>query len=236
MHSGKLFLIPNVIAEGTQRDVIPTQVLSVLPSIRNFLAEDIRTARRFLSSLGIYESIEALNFSVLNKDTKEVDVPDLMRPLAEGQNMGVISESGVPGVADPGALAVGWAHLNNVRVVPLVGPSSLILALMASGLNGQQFVFHGYLPIDQKKGADHLRALEKESKKKNQTQVFIETPYRNNQLFELLLKTLQKSTQLTVAIDITGTRESIRTQTIGKWLSEKHSWPKEPAVFLFLSQ
>ena len=228
-----LYLIPTVIAEGAN-NTIPSQVLSILPSINIFLAENVRTARRFLSSLNIYDSIEALTFHVLDKDTK--DVGALMGDLLTGKDIGVISESGCPGVADPGALAVAFAHANNIRVVPLVGPSSLLMAIMASGLNGQQFVFHGYLPIDSKQAAEQVRTMEKESKKKAQTQIFIETPYRNNQIFELLLKTLQKTTLLTVAIDITGKDENIRTQTIGKWLSTKPSWPKEPAVFLFLAQ
>jgi len=233
MGNGLLYLIPNVIAEGAN-ETIPAQVTTVLPTIRIFLAENIRTARRFLSSLGIYDSIEDLTFHLLDKDI--LDVSEMMKPLNEGHHIGVISESGCPGVADPGALAVAYAHANHIRVVPLAGPSSLLMALMASGLNGQQFVFHGYLPIDSKQGAESLKTMEKESKKKSQTQVFIETPYRNNQLFELLLKTLQKTTLLTVAVDITGTQESICTQSIGKWQSMKASWPKEPAVFLFLAQ
>jgi 16S rRNA (cytidine1402-2'-O)-methyltransferase len=233
---GRLYLIPNVISEGTQQATIPSHVTGVLPSIKTFLAEDVRTARRFLSGLAIYDSIEALSFHVLNKDTREADIAAMMQPVANGENIGVISESGCPGVADPGALAVAYAHANDIRVVPLVGPSSLLMALMASGLNGQQFVFHGYIPIDAKLAAEQLRAMEKESKKKNQTQVFIETPYRNNQIFELSLKTLQKTTMLTVAVDITGKNESILTQSVGKWQSVKVSWPKEPAVFLFLSQ
>ena len=204
----------------------------MLPSIKIFLAENIRTARRFLSSLRIYDSIEDLTFHVLDKDTK--DVAPLMSSIGK-ENIGVISESGCPGIADPGALAVAYAHVHNIRVVPLVGPSSLLMALMGSGLNGQQFVFHGYLPIDPKQAAEQLRAMEKESKKKAQTQVFIETPYRNNQLFELMLKTLQKTTLLTAAIDITGKQESIRTQTIAQWQSSKATWPKQPAVFLFLA-
>ena len=226
-----LYLIPTVIAEGAN-NTIPPQVLSVLPSIRIFLVENVRTARRFLSSLKIYDSIEALTFHVLDKDTQ--DVGALMSSISQN-NIGVISESGCPGVADPGALAVAYAHANNIQVIPLVGPSSLLMALMSSGLSGQQFVFHGYLPIDAKQAADSLRTMEKESKKKSQTQIFIETPYRNNQMFDLLLKTLQKSTLLTVAIDITGKQESIRTLPIAKWLSAKHIWPKEPAVFLFLA-
>jgi 16S rRNA (cytidine1402-2'-O)-methyltransferase len=228
---GKLYLIPNVIAEDAN-DTIPSQVLSVLPAVKIFLAENVRTARRFLSSLKVYDSIEDLTFHVLDKDTS--DVSELMKAIHD-ENIGVISESGCPGVADPGALAVAYAHANNIRVVPLVGPSSLLMALMASGLNGQQFVFHGYLPIDAKQAADQLRVMEKESKKKSQTQIFIETPYRNNQLFELMLKTLQRSTLLTVAIDITGMHESIRTQSITGWQSNKATWPKQPAVFLFLA-
>ena len=220
-NKGTLYLIPNILAEGTQNQVIPLQVARTLHFITIFLAEDIRTARRYLSSLSIYEKIEALSFHVLNKDTPAGEIAALMKPIADGENIGVISESGCPGIADPGALAVAWAHANNIRVVPLVGPSSLLMALMASGLNGQQFIFHGYLPIDAKLAAEQLRTMEKESKKKNQTQIFIETPYRNNQIFELSLKTLQKTTLLTVAIDITGKGESIRTQTIGKWQSSK---------------
>lgn len=231
MGIGKLYLIPNVIAENAN-DTIPPHVLSVLPSLKIFLVENVRTARRFLSSLKIYESIEDLTFHVLDKDTK--DIASIMSSITEN-DIGVISESGCPGVADPGALAVAYAHANNIRVVPLVGPSSILMALMASGLSGQQFVFHGYLPIDSKQGAESLKTMEKESKKKSQTQIFIETPYRNNQLFELLLKTLQKTTLLTVAIDITGKRENIKTQTIARWQSNKESWPKEPAVFLFLA-
>ncbi|HEX8061191.1 MAG TPA: SAM-dependent methyltransferase, partial [Cyclobacteriaceae bacterium] len=211
---------------------IPPQVLEVLPSIKIFLVENVRTARRFLSSLKIYDSVETLTFHVLDKDTK--DVSALIKPI-QHEDIGVISESGCPGVADPGALAVAYAHANNIKVVPLVGPSSLLMALMASGLNGQQFAFHGYLPIDTKEAAEQLRTMEKESKKKSQTQIFIETPYRNNQLFELMLKTLQKSTLLTVAIDVTGPHESIQTQTIGRWLLGKATWPKQPAVFLFLA-
>lgn len=164
------------------------------------------------------------------------EIGAMMEPLKGGQNIGVISESGCPGVADPGALAVAHAHTMGVRVIPLVGPSSLLMALMASGLNGQQFAFHGYLPIDAKLAADEIRAFEKESKKRSQTQIFIETPYRNNQVFGLLLKTLQKATHLTVAVDITGKEESILTQTIGKWQSTKTTLPKAPAVFMFLAE
>jgi 16S rRNA (cytidine1402-2'-O)-methyltransferase len=176
-----------VIADGTQEAVIPTSVKKELMNIHHFLAEDVRTARRYLSSLKIYDSIEPLQFSVLNKDTKETELSELFIPIQEGKNVGVLSESGCPGVADPGALAARFAHRNGITVVPLVGPSSILLSLMASGLNGQQFAFHGYLPIEGKESVDTIKKLEKESRSNNQTQIFIETPYRNNQLATNLL-------------------------------------------------
>jgi 16S rRNA (cytidine1402-2'-O)-methyltransferase len=235
MPVGKLYLIPNVIAENTQDAVITAQVKSVLPGITYFLAEDIRTARRFLSSLKIYDSIEPLHFDVLDKDTDPTVVRNLFSPVFEGFDMGVISESGCPGVADPGALAVRFAHENNIQVIPLVGPSSILLALMASGLNGQQFTFHGYLPIDTKEAEHSIRSLEKDSRLKNQTQIFIETPYRSNALFQLLLKTLGADTLLYVAQNLTGNNEAIKTAPIKKWKTSNKVLPKEPAVFLFLA-
>ncbi|HEX6892800.1 MAG TPA: SAM-dependent methyltransferase [Chryseolinea sp.] len=235
MPVGKLYLIPNVIAENTQDAVITAQVKSVLPGIIHFLAEDVRTARRFLSSLKIYDSIEPLHFDVLDKDTDPSVVGSLFSPVFEGFDMGIISESGCPGVADPGALAVRFAHDNNIRVIPLVGPSSILLALMASGLNGQRFTFHGYLPIDTKEAEHSIRSLEKDSRLKNQTQIFIETPYRSNALFQLLLKTLGADTLLCIAENLTGNNETIKTAPIKKWRTTNKMLPKEPAVFLFLA-
>jgi 16S rRNA (cytidine1402-2'-O)-methyltransferase len=231
---GVLYLIPNVISEGGS-DVIPASVKSVLLTISNFLAEDIRTARRYLSSLKIYPSIEALEFEVLNKDTNALLLGDLMRPIHEGKNLGVISESGCPGVADPGSMAVKYAHEHGIRVVPLVGPSSILLALMASGLNGQKFAFHGYLPIETKEISKTIRDLERESQTKNQTQIFIETPYRNNQVLDHLLSNLKPSTLLTIAIDITGASERIETKPISMWGTNKPMLGKLPAVFCFLA-
>jgi 16S rRNA (cytidine1402-2'-O)-methyltransferase len=233
--AGKLYLIPNAISEETQSSVIPSQVKENLQTINHFLAEDIRTARRYLSSLKIYPSIESLHFEILNKETPEGKLPDLMKPISEGHHIGVISESGCPGVADPGALAVKYAHENNIQVVPLVGPSSLLLALMASGLNGQQFAFQGYLPIDAKEAAQKIKELERESKAKNQTQIFIETPYRNNAVFDHFLKNLHPETKLSVALDLTGQHEFIRTLKVSHWQKQKENWPKTPAVFLFLA-
>jgi 16S rRNA (cytidine1402-2'-O)-methyltransferase len=235
MPVGKLYLIPNIIADNTQDAVITAQVKSVLPGITYFLAEDIRTARRFLSSLKIYDSIELLHFEVLDKDTDPSVVPSLLSPVSKGIDIGIISESGCPGIADPGALAVRFAHENNVQVIPLVGPSSILLALMASGLNGQHFAFHGYLPIEAKEAEHAIRALEKESRLKHQTQVFIETPYRSNALFQLLLRTLGSDTLLCVAENLTGSNENIKTAAVKKWRNTNKMLPKEPAVFLFLA-
>lgn len=235
MIPGKLFLIPTVIAENTQELVIPAAVTDALKQINHFLAEDVRTARRYLSSLKIYESIEPLDFKVLNKDTKEQELKDLFTPVREGKNLGVLSESGCPGIADPGALAVKYAHQHGVEVVPLTGPSSILLALMASGLNGQKFAFHGYLPIDAKESAEVIKSLEKESRAKHQTQVFIETPYRNNQLAGSLLKALHEDTLLCVATDLTGKDQSVQTKPIRHWKKQPPRLAKLPTVFLFLA-
>jgi 16S rRNA (cytidine1402-2'-O)-methyltransferase len=235
MSTGKLYLIPNIVADQTQDAVITAQVKSVLPGLSHFLAEDIRTARRFLSSLKIYDSIEPLNFEVLNKDTDPSTMKNLLAPALNGKDMGVISESGCPGIADPGAAAVRFAHENNIQVVPLVGPSSILLALMASGLNGQQFAFHGYLPIDSKDAEKTILNLEKDSRQRNQTQIFIETPYRSNSLFQLLLKTLNGDTLLCIALNLTGSDEQIKTATVKKWRTTNKILSKDPAVFLFLA-
>jgi 16S rRNA (cytidine1402-2'-O)-methyltransferase len=235
-HYGKLFLIPNVIAENTAKVVIADYIKTELYGIRHFLAEDVRTARRYLSSLKVYESIEDLSFSVLDKDTPETDLKKLFEPLVNGNNLGIISESGCPGIADPGALAVAYAHQHNIHVVPMVGPSSIIMALMASGLNGQCFAFHGYLPIESKDVAKAIKELERESRAKKQTQIFIETPFRNNSLMQNLLRNLSDSTLLTRAIDITGQAEEIKTLPVKAWKPIQANLPKLPAVFLFLAQ
>jgi 16S rRNA (cytidine1402-2'-O)-methyltransferase len=234
-NKGKLFLIPTVIAENTQDAIVTPQIRKHLLNMQHFLAEDIRTARRYLSSLKIYDKIESLSFSVLDKDTKEENLVDLFDPIFEGNDMGVLSESGCPGIADPGALAARFAHQHGIRVIPLPGPSSIFLALMASGLNGQHFAFHGYLPVNSKEAAKAIREWEKESRAKNQTQIFIETPYRNNALFSNLVKNLLPDTQLCVAMDVTGEKELIMTKSIRNWRLQPLEMPKYPAVFLFLA-
>jgi 16S rRNA (cytidine1402-2'-O)-methyltransferase len=234
-NKGKLFLIPAPIAAETSALVVPVQVLNNLPQIRHFLAEDIRTARRYLSALKVYERIDALSFTVLDKDTKAAEVEGMFRPVMEGHHLGVVSESGCPGVADPGALAVEYAHRHGIEVVPLVGPSSIILALMASGLNGQHFAFHGYLPVQAADAAKAIREFESESRIRNQTQIFIETPYRNNSLFSNLVRNLNPATRLCLAVDVTGEQEFIRTQSVAEWRHKPVTIPKNPAVFLFLA-
>ncbi|GAB1446472.1 MAG: SAM-dependent methyltransferase [Cyclobacteriaceae bacterium] len=233
--TGKLYLIPTVIADNTTNKVISTYVRETLKPIRFFLVEDIRTARRFLSSLSIFENIEQLYFNTLDKNTAEADLPQLMSPLLKGKPIGIISESGCPGVADPGALAVRYAHQKGISVEPLVGPSSILLALMASGLNGQRFSFNGYLPVEAQEATQAIKKLEGESRAKNQTQIFIETPYRNNSLVSHLLKSLNDETLLCIAVNITGESEMIKTQTIKAWKNTEITLPRQPALFLFLA-
>ncbi len=172
---------------------------------------------------------------MLDKDTDARALPALFEPLLKGHNAGVLSESGCPGVADPGAVAVRYAHDHGIQVVPLVGPSSLLLALMASGLNGQRFAFHGYLPVEGKDAAKTIKELERESRQKNQTQLFIETPYRNNSLLALLIKNLADTTRLSVSVDLTGAGEQTITWPVKKWRTTDVTFPKAPAVFLFLA-
>lgn len=234
-NKGKLFLIPSAIAASSTDVSVPPEVKTCVAHLRDFLVEDIRTARRYLSSLKVYDSIEALSFSVLDKDTKPDDIRGLFSPAFEGRDLGVLSESGCPGIADPGALAVAFAHVNGIKVVPLVGPSSIFMALMSSGLNGQHFAFHGYLPIQVNEAAKAIREYERESRAKNQTQIFIETPYRNNALFDNLLKNLTSDTRLCVAVDVTGPNEFIGTKPVKEWRQHKLHLGKEPAVFLFIA-
>jgi 16S rRNA (cytidine1402-2'-O)-methyltransferase len=203
MKPGKIYLVPTIIAPNTQHAAISPKVVEILPTISHFLAEEIRTARRFLSSLKIYESIGVLHFEVLNKDTGPAEMKKLLAPVFNGDSLGILSESGCPGIADPGALAVRVAHEQGIQVVPLVGPSSILLALMASGLNGQCFAFQGYLPIKPAESAKGIQLFERESAKKNQTQIFIETPYRSDSIFQLLIRTLREDTLFCLAMDIT---------------------------------
>lgn len=231
MKQGRLYVIPTVISEG-QTDTIPQQVVNVIREVDLFLVENLRTARRYISSLKLGLTIEELEFSSLDKNTSAEEIDILLKPLNRGRNIGILSESGCPGIADPGSKAVDWAHKHNVKVVPLVGPSSILLALMGSGFNGQKFCFHGYLPIDKKPLEAEIRRLATESNRYNQTQIFIETPYRNNQLLKTILSTCDGSTMLCVARDLTGENEFIETRSIFDWKDKNIDLHKVPTVFL----
>jgi 16S rRNA (cytidine1402-2'-O)-methyltransferase len=229
-----LYLIPTVLADDTAGQVLPPQVPAQVAALRYFLVENARTARRFIKQVAPAQVIEELRIGVIDKDSTEAQVRAALQPvLRDGLDVGVLSEAGCPGIADPGALLSREAHRLGIRVVPLVGPSSLLLALMGSGLNGQSFAFHGYLPIERGKRTAALKQLEREALSRQQTQLFIETPYRNGQLLEDLLSALQPNTRLCIAANLTAPNEYLRTDTVAGW--KKTGLPdihKQPAVFL----
>ncbi len=235
MKKGIIYLIPSVISPNTANQVLPAQVLEVVKNTKLFLAETIRESRRFISSLKLGIDISSLQFEKVDKDTQETETEKYLTAALHGKNIGVLSDAGCPGVADPGAQVVRIAHKLGLKVVPLIGPSSLLLALMASGMNGQSFAFNGYLPIDAKDAAQKIKQFEKIAKSQHQTQLFIETPYRSDRTFDLLLKNLNAHTLLCVAKDITGSKEYIKTMRISQWLNKKIVLGKEPAVFLFFA-
>ena len=235
MSSGVIYMIPCPISdERAVWDVLPKANLDVMNSLDYFIVENVRSARRFLSKAGVERRIEELEFVELNEHTRSAqDVERMLKPVLEGRSAGVISEAGVPGVADPGADVVALAHRKGVRVVPLVGPSSILMAIMASGLNGQSFAFVGYLPVKEPERIKRLKELERRAKDENQAQLFIEAPYRNIKLFETMLKTLSPKLKLTVAVDITSPEEFIKTRTIEEWRrGGVPDMAKRPTIFL----
>lgn len=230
---GTLYLIPNVISDDTADWVIPVEVKLLIQNLRHFIAEDLRTARRYLRKIGYTADYDTdTNFYLLNKHTPHGEIPDFILPLLNGQNVGILSESGVPCVADPGNIVVAAAQELDIQVKPLVGPSSILLSLMASGFNGQNFAFVGYLPIQEKEKKDKIKALENRILKEDQTQIFIETPYRNQKLFESLLSTCRADLKLCIARDISGPHEKILTRTIAEWRAQKFDINKVNAIFL----
>jgi 16S rRNA (cytidine1402-2'-O)-methyltransferase len=228
----ELYLVPNILSEGEWQNVLPARVLDVLTHTNYFIVENLRTARRFLKKVNRDIDIDKLIFFELNKYTEARHLPEFLQPLSQGENIAVISEAGCPGVADPGAEIVKLAHQKGFRVVPLVGPSSVLLALMASGLNGQNFAFQGYLPVKPAERARAISALEKKVVNSNETQIFIETPYRNNHLTADILKTCSPSTLLCIAANITGENEFIATKTVVQWKKSLPDLNKQPAIFL----
>jgi 16S rRNA (cytidine1402-2'-O)-methyltransferase len=232
MPSGSIFLIPTPLALDAESQTVTPFLKQKISEISYFWVENIRSARRFISSLKLGIDISSLHFEVLDKNTDTQTLKTYFEPLLAGHDVGLMSEAGCPGIADPGSIAVEQAHLLGIKVMPLVGASSIILALMASGMNGQSFVFHGYLPIDSAARVKSIRSLEKESITKSQTQIFIETPYRNPSLLNDILKACQPNTRLCIAANLTAADEYIRTLTIQDWKKNLPDINKKPAIFL----
>ena len=234
---GKLYLIPCTLSNPgettvTPEDVLPQTIKRSIDFIEDYIVENEKTARRFIKSIHPEKKQSDLKLSLLNKHTEVAEHFTMIQPLLEGKNVGILSESGCPGIADPGAVIVKLAHEKGIQVVPLVGPSSILLALMASGMNGQSFTFNGYLPIDNQDKKSELKYLERLSSEKNQSQLFIETPYRNNKLLDDLIQILQPSTLLCIACDITLPTEFIKTKTIADWKKNKVDLHKRPCIFI----
>ena len=230
---GKLFLLPTTLGSfDTIGSVLPDYNTQIIHGLDIFIVEQVRTARRFLSKLKHPIAIDDIEFYELNKHTHESEVFSFLYGITGGRSIGLLSEAGTPCIADPGASVVKIAHELGIVVVPLVGPNSIILSLMASGFNGQNFAFHGYLPIDKSALSKRLRELEQRANRDNQTQIFIETPYRNNQMLSSILKSCSPNTLLCVATDLTLPTESIITLPISSWKHKKPDFHKKPTVFL----
>ncbi|WP_124981400.1 SAM-dependent methyltransferase [Nonlabens xiamenensis] len=229
---GRLFLIPVTLGEVNPLEVLPLSVRKVVEMVDHYIVENEKTARRFIKSINPGKSQPSLHFSSINKFTQVAEIPGFLDPCLEGKDMGLMSEAGVPGIADPGAEIVGIAHQKNIRVQPLVGPSSILMAMMSSGLNGQNFAFNGYLPIDKAGRRSKIRELEAHSRQTGQSQAFIETPYRNNKLLDELVSTLNSGTQLCVACDISLPSEFIKTLTVSQWKMIREDFHKRPAIFI----
>lgn len=228
---GTLYLIPSALGEEAPVNVLPPVIAEVTGQLKHFIVEDIRTARRFLKKIRPDIIIDELSFQVLNEHTPQDEIPAMLAPMLEGNDAGLLSEAGLPCIADPGSILVGFAHEHGIRVVPLSGPSSIFLALMASGFNGQNFVFHGYLPVDKKERIQKIKELEAAAYQKDQTQIFIETPYRNIQMLESLSQSCRPYTKICVALDLTLPTERIINCTASQCLLQKDV-NKKPAVFL----
>lgn len=232
--NGVLYLIPCPIGDTPPMDVLPMRIKKIIENTDHYIVEHEKSARQFIKSVVPSKSQPDLHFSLINKFTQEQDIPNMLDPIFLGNDIGVISDAGCPGIADPGASIVIQAHLKGIRVIPLVGPSSIYLAMMSSGLNGQNFAFNGYLPIDKRDRKTEILRLEKLSSDKNQTQIFIETPYRNNQMLESLTSILNHDTLLSVACDITLPSEFIKTASIKSWRKIKVDLHKRPTIFSIL--
>ena len=229
---GKLYLIPTTLGDVDPMDVLPQTVKRAIDFIDDYIVENEKTARKFVKSIHPDKIQATLRLHSLNKHTEKSAHTEMIKPLLEGKNMGLMSEAGCPGVADPGAVIVKLAHEKGIQVVPLVGPSSILLAIMASGMNGQSFTFNGYLPIEKSEKKAALKNLEKLSHDKNQSQIFIETPYRNNKMLEDILQAVNASTQVCIATDITLPTEFIKTMSASQWKNIKVDLHNRPTIFI----
>ncbi|RED45905.1 SAM-dependent methyltransferase [Seonamhaeicola aphaedonensis] len=229
---GHLYLIPCTLGENEPLEVLPITIKETIERINIFIVENEKSARRFIKKITPEKSQPSLQFFILNKHTDITDLPNFLSSCSKGENVGLLSEAGCPGIADPGADIVKIAHKKNIKVIPLVGPSSILLALMSSGMNGQRFAFNGYLPIDKNERKNELRRLERLSLEQNQSQVFIETPYRNNKMLEDITSALGELTNVCVACDITLSTEFIKTQTVNQWKKNMVDLHKRPTIFI----
>lgn len=227
-----LYLLPVTLGDTSIESVLPSYNKEIILQIKHFIVEDIRSARRFLKKVEREIEIDTLNFYPLNKHTSPEDISGYLKPLQDGFPMGVISEAGCPAVADPGADVVAIAQRKNLKVIPLVGPSSIILSVMASGFNGQSFAFNGYLPIEAEERVKALKLLEQRIYTENQTQLFIETPYRNNKMAEDILRTCRPQTKMCIAANLTCEGEYIKTRTLKEWKGKVPDLSKIPCIFL----
>ncbi len=229
---GKLFLIPTTLGDNEPLEVLPISIKRVIEGTDYYIAENEKSARRFIKKISPRKSQPTLHFEILNKYTEAEALPAFLTPCMEGNNVGILSEAGCPGIADPGAEVVQLAHSKGIQVVPLVGPSSIIMALMASGLNGQNFAFNGYLPIDSAERRKTIKKLEKTSIELQQSQLCIETPYRNDKLLADMLASLAATTKLCIACDITMPSEFIGTMTVAEWKKTPVTLHKRPTIFI----
>jgi 16S rRNA (cytidine1402-2'-O)-methyltransferase len=230
--NGNLYLIPTRLGDNPPLEVLPLSIKKVVEKLTIYIVENEKTARRFIKRISPKKSQSSLQLHILNKFTDETDLPSFLESCKQGESIGLLSEAGCPGIADPGAEIVKIAHENDIKVIPLVGPSSIVLALMSSGMNGQNFAFNGYLPIDKVQRKSELKRLERLSSEQNQSQIFIETPYRNNKMLEDMCTVLGKNTRICVACDITLPTEYIKTKTASNWKKVMVDLHKRPTIFI----
>lgn len=230
---GKLYLIPVMMGDhSNHKDVLPESVAKTIEMLDYFIVENEKTARKHIKQIVPHKPQPSLKISLLNKRTESTEYNAMLAPCLNGENVGVMSEAGCPGIADPGAEIVKIAHQKGIQVIPMVGPSSILMAMMGSGFNGQSFAFNGYLPIDKSEKKSALKNFERLSSEKNQSQIFIETPYRNNKLVEDILQVLQGDTLLCIAADITLDTEYIKTKAVSEWRKTKIDLQNRPAIFV----